>query len=73
MHKSQLICFRDKMCKNLVYVLILQFKGSCLFQLQIFTPTYIVFGPGELTPMKWAVLKSLYVTLKDTSKYFTPS
>ena len=54
------------MRKILVCVLILQFKGSCFFQLQIFTTTYIVFGFnrwfsrwagiwGKLTPMKWAV------------------
>ena len=42
--KSRLICFRDKMRKIMVCLLILQFKGSCFFQLQIFTTTYIVFG-----------------------------
>ena len=52
MRKSRLISFRDKMRKNLVYVLVLQFKGSCFFQLQIFTPTYIVFGLN----VKWVNL-----------------
>ena len=67
MRKSQLICFRDKMRKKLVYVLILQFKGSCFFHLETFTPTYIVFGLtgvwGKLTPK----------SLPQTSKHFTPS
>ena len=50
------------MRKILVCVLILQFKGSCFFQLHIFTTTHIVFGFnrwagvwGKLTPMKWDV------------------
>ena len=60
LRKLRLICFRNKMCKKLVCVLILQFKGSCFFQLQTFTPTllnttllYIVFGlnvPGVNLP-----------------------
>ena len=43
MRKLQLICFCDKMCKNLVCVLILQFKAlhnvkSAYVTLQNFTP-----------------------------------
>ena len=59
------------MRKILVCMLILQFKGSCFFQLQIFTTTHIVFGFnrwacvwGKLTPMKWDVFMSYFVTLK---------
>ena len=67
MGKLRLIYFRDKMRKNLVCVLKLQFKESCFFRLQIFTPTNIVFGfnPfnkcagvwGKRTPMKWTVYR----------------
>ena len=60
MRKLRLICFCDKMRKNLVCVLILQFKGSYvsfsskyLHQHSIWVKRAGVWG--KLTPMKCAV------------------